>query len=80
MQLTVECHMKRMSATCKDIEMVIGLTCSGEHQEKKIGYICRGQAYYWTGPKKGEQSLMLELTTRYWERFIRKRCMTQTME
>ena len=26
----------------------------GEHQEKKIGYICRGQAYYWTGPKKGE--------------------------
>ena len=23
-------------------------------QEKKIGYICRGQAYYWTGPKKGE--------------------------
>lgn len=26
----------------------------GEHQEKKIGYICRGQAYYWDGPKKGE--------------------------
>ena len=26
----------------------------GEHQEKKIRYICRGQAYYWTGPKKGE--------------------------
>ena len=26
----------------------------GEHQEKKIGYICRAQAYYWTGPKKGE--------------------------
>ena len=26
----------------------------GEHQEKKIGYICRGQAYYWTVPKKGE--------------------------
>ena len=26
----------------------------GEHQEKKIGYICRGQAYYWEGPKKGE--------------------------
>ena len=22
--------------------------------KKKIGYICRGQAYYWTGPKKGE--------------------------
>ena len=26
----------------------------GEHQEKKIGYICRAQAYYWEGPKKGE--------------------------
>ena len=26
----------------------------GEHQEKKIRYICRGQAYYWEGPKKGE--------------------------
>lgn len=26
----------------------------GEHQEKKIGHICRGQAYYWDGPKKGE--------------------------
>ena len=26
----------------------------GEHQEKKISYICRGQAYYWSGPKKGE--------------------------
>ena len=26
----------------------------GEHQEKKIGYICRVKAYYWTGPKKGE--------------------------
>ena len=26
----------------------------GEHQEKKIRYICRGQAYYWDGPKKGE--------------------------
>ena len=26
----------------------------GEHQEKKIGYICIGQAYYWDGPKKGE--------------------------
>ena len=26
----------------------------GEHQEKKIGYICSAQAYYWDGPKKGE--------------------------
>ena len=26
----------------------------GEHQEKKIGYICRAQAYYWEGPKRGE--------------------------
>ena len=26
----------------------------GENQEKKIGYICRAQAYYWEGPKKGE--------------------------
>ena len=26
----------------------------GEHQEKKISYICRAQAYYWSGPKKGE--------------------------
>ena len=26
----------------------------GEHQEKKIRHICRGQAYYWYGPKKGE--------------------------
>ena len=26
----------------------------GEHQEKKIRHICRGQAYYWSGPKKGE--------------------------
>ena len=27
----------------------------GEHQEKKIGRICIGQAYYWEGPRKGEQ-------------------------
>ena len=26
----------------------------GEHQEKKIGRICIGQAYYWEGPRKGE--------------------------
>ena len=26
----------------------------GEHQEKKIRHFCRAQAYYWSGPKKGE--------------------------
>ena len=26
----------------------------GEHQEKRVTRICRAQAYYWYGPKKGE--------------------------
>ena len=26
----------------------------GEHQEKKIGRVCRAQAYYFEGPKKGD--------------------------
>ena len=26
----------------------------GEHQEKRVTRICRAQAYYWCGPKKGE--------------------------
>ena len=26
----------------------------GEHQEKKMGWRCVAQAYYWHGPKKGE--------------------------
>ena len=26
----------------------------GEHQEKRVRRICRAQAYYFTGPKKGE--------------------------
>ena len=26
----------------------------GEHQEKRITRICKAQAYYWNGPKKGE--------------------------
>ena len=26
----------------------------GEHQEKRVGYICKAQSYYWSGPKKGE--------------------------
>ena len=34
----------------------------GEHQEKKIGYICRGQAYYWDGLRR----VNLNLTWAYY--------------
>ena len=52
----------------------------GEHQEKRMTRICRAQAYYFTGPKKGEPKFDVGVYYPLLERYTRKKCTTLIME